>query len=326
MISKTIQRKIASGQIILYRRVSTQAQAGTGYADQLDTVKLFYPDFSIVQSTIYDVKEVMSGLKDAEVRMASGLGKVQRHLKRNPGAIVLVSDANRIARRPDVFELIKAQGLGHRIFDASTGMSVNDVIKNGAHIAIAKQTKAQEKSRLKGMKRYIQNGGEMGYDGISSQSSKGTATKKQLALEREEAVLNTVSQMTFHSRGQAVAYADICNELDRREVRTGQGRPFSPERLAQLRKKNPDRWKRPCDSYHRPRRRIRHLVKRTQLEYRMRRRRQLRMKRLLDATTYKLIWSNLTQRRDWRMQKPWQCWNYHAFSTNKYLRRNGVPP
>ena len=301
MISKTIQRKISSCQIILYRRVSTPAQAGTGYADQLDTVKLIYPDFSIARSTIYDVKEVMSGLKDAEVRMTAGLGKVLRHLKRHPSAILLVSDASRIARRPDVFELIQAQGLGHRIYDASTGKSLKDAIMDGSHIAIAKQTKAQEKSRLKGMKRYVQNGGEMGYDDISGQSSKGTATKKRLALEREEAVLNTVSQMTLHNRGQVVTYADICDELDRREVRTGQGRPFNPERLAQFRKRHPDRWKRPCDSYHRPRRRIRHLITRTQYEYRKRRERQFYMKRLLFVSTYNPIWASLI-RQDWVVQ------------------------
>lgn len=325
MTSKFIQKKILSGQVILYRRVSTKPQAPTGYSDQLSIIRSVYPGFSIAQSTTYSVKEVMSGLADAEIRMASGLAKIIRHIKRHPHAVVLVSEANRIARRPDIFELIQAQGLGHRFFDASTGRGLNDIIKDGSHIAIEERTYAQKKSSLKGLQRYMQNGGDMGYDRIADQSREGSDTKRRLALEREAEVLKTVSQMTFLNRGQPVSYPKICDELDRREVRTGQRRPFTPDRLAQLRKKNPDSWIGPCDSYHRPRRRIRQIVSLGPVELRKRRDRQRYMQRLVNATTYKPIWASLVS-KGWMTVGRWRFWQPPIINSGKHHVRCLAPP
>jgi hypothetical protein len=325
MTSKIIQRKISSGQIILYRRVSTKPQAPTGYTDQLGIIRSLYPDFSFGQSTIYSVKEVMSGLVDAEIRMASGLGKVIRHLKRHPNAIVLVSEANRIARRPDIYELIKSQGLGHRFYDASTGRFLNDIIKDGSHIEIEQKTYAQKKSSLKGLHRYIKNGGEIGNDRIADQSKKGSETKRRLTRERDAHLLKIVSQMTFRNRGQPVSYSEICDELDRREVRTGQGRFFTPERLAHHRKNNRSKWIGPCDSYHRPRRDIRRAIILALVEPRKRRDRQLFMQRLLKATTYKPIWASLVL-RNWMEVARWCHWQLPLMTTGWYNGKSLVPP
>lgn len=293
MISKAIQRKISSGQVILYRRVSTKKQASGEYRHQLDSIKSMYPDFSIVQSTIDSITEDMSGRADAERRMASGLGKSLRQLKRHPHAILLVSNADRIARRTDVFTLIQEQGFGHCIYDATTGMCLNDLIRVGLHTTIEKQTKAQRASCIRGMVRHMNEVGDIGFSGIAKQSALGSSTKKRLTREREAEVLTIVSQVTSRKRGQTPSYGEICDELDRQEVRTGQKRFFTPVRLAQLRKKNPNKWIRSFDSYHRPRRRIRRTVTTSLVEHRKRRNREGYMKRLVIATTYKPIWANL---------------------------------
>lgn len=325
MTSKVIQRKISSGQIILFRRVSTEPQAPTGYTDQLSIIRSVYPDFSIDQSTIYSVKEVMSGLVEAEIRMASGLGKVIRHLKRHPNAIVLVSEANRIARRPDIFELIQIQGLGHRFYNASTGRCLNDIIKDGSHIEIERQTYAQKKSRKRGLHRYIKNGGDIGYDRIADHSREGSETKKQLTHERDAHLLRIVSQMTFRNRGRPVPYTEICDELDRREVRTGQGRPFTPERLAQHRKNNRSKWIGPCDSYHRPRRDIRRNIILAPVETRKRRERHLYMQRLVKATTYKPIWASLVLRNRMEVTR-WCHWQLPRMTAGWYNENILAPP
>jgi len=280
---------------------------------------------SMAHSTIDIVKEVMPGLADAEIRMVSGLGKIARLLKRHPRAIVLVSEPNRIARRADIFELLQSQGLGHRIFDASTGRCLNEIIADGSHFAIEEQTHAQKKSQLRGLKRYMANGGDMGYDRIADLSREGSDTKRLLAMVREAKVLNTVSQMTFRNRGQAVSYVEICDELDRRDVRTGQGRPFTPERLAQLRKKNPDRWLGPCDSYHRPRRDIRRIVTLAPVETRNRRERQRYMQRLLKVITYKPIWASLVL-QDWMRVMHRHFWHFMLINRGKFILAGREPP
>jgi hypothetical protein len=297
MISKTIQKKICSGQIILYRRASTKAQVTTSYRDQLNTIKANYPDFSIVRSTSDNLTEVMSGRADAEIRFASGLGNALRKLKRQPHTILLVSEPNRIARRADVFELIKAQGLGHRIYDATTGSCLNEIIKRGSHTAIEKQTKAQRASRIRGMVRLMNAGGSIGNDGIANQSALGSSTKKVSARQREEEVLFVVAHLTHQNRGRTPSYEEICEELDRREIRTGQGKFFTPERLAQLRKKNRKNWIRPFDSYHRHRRFIRRVVNTTAIEQRKRRHRKRHMMLLLLTTAYNSMWANIDHPR-----------------------------
>ena len=194
----------------------------TSYKDQLNTIKAIYPDFSITRSTIDHIAEVMSGRADAEKRFASGLGKALRQLKRQPNIILLISELTRLARRTDVFALIKAQGLGHRIYNATTGLCLNDSIKLGEHIVIEEQTKKQRASRIRGMVRLMKDGGGMGNHDIDSQSAIGISTKARIAKEREADVLLAVSQMVIFYRGRKPSYEDICDELDRR-VRPNKG-------------------------------------------------------------------------------------------------------
>ncbi|MGB5864698.1 MAG: recombinase family protein [Sulfitobacter sp.] len=294
MISKTINRKICACQIILYRRASTKAQANTSYKDQLNTIKTIYPDFSITHSTIDHIAEAMSGRADAEKRFASGLGKALRRLKRQPDTILLISELTRLARRTDVFTLIKAQGLGHRIYDATTGLCLNDSIKLGAHTVIEEQTKKQRASRIRGMVRLMKDGGDMGNHNIASQSVIGISTKARIAKKRAADVLAALSQMVIFYRGRTPSYEEICDELDRREIRTGQGNFFTPERLAQFKKNDTRKWNYALDSYHRPRRRLRRVLFHTAVELYKRRRCRRQMKFLLFAIAYKLVWAELS--------------------------------
>ncbi len=146
MISIDVETAISLSTVVLYRRVSTDQQVKSEYKNQLEVIKSAYPNFSIVNSTILSEKEPMSGRASPEKRMASGLGKCLKMLKRHPESILLVSDADRIARRADIFELIQRQGLGHRVFEAASGMSVNDIIATGKHHKI--QAKTETDARL----------------------------------------------------------------------------------------------------------------------------------------------------------------------------------
>jgi hypothetical protein len=139
MNSKFIESKVSLGQVVLYRRVSTKSQEKGEYRSQLDFIKSQYPGFTIDGSTVENVNEVKSGCADAEIRMASGLGKCLRLLKRDSYTIVLVSNSDRIAQRSDIFVLIQKKGLGHRVFDASTGMCVDDMVRAGHHRRIEKR-------------------------------------------------------------------------------------------------------------------------------------------------------------------------------------------
>lgn len=206
---------------------------------------------------------------------------------------MLVSDADRLARREDVFELIKKQGLGHQIYDATTGSCLNDIVRLGLDVAIERRTKAQRASRINGMVRLMRNGGTIGFDSIGQQSSKGTAQKKRLTRELQAQVLAVVPYLMFRNRGQKPSYEEICGELDERGIRTGQGRFFTPKRLAQFRKKNPTKWLRAFDRYHYRRRRIRQVIMTTKNEVRKRRQCGRHMKLLLAAMKYTLIWASL---------------------------------
>ncbi|RLJ59100.1 DNA invertase Pin-like site-specific DNA recombinase [Litoreibacter meonggei] len=255
--SMAINPRISSCGFILYRRVSTKEQSKQEYRSQLDIIKSVYPDFSISHSCIDNITEHVSGLADPEIRMASGLGKCLRLLQRNPFAIILVSNIDRIARRPDIFELIQRQGLGHRIFDASTGLCLDQVVESGDHIKIHKDTKAQHNARYIGIKRYQAAGGTMGSPDIGNWSKQAAAKSRQLAKDRQSDVLKVVKQMVIDGRGHMPPYRDICDEMNERGLRTGQGRFHTPQRLSQLRKNDPVAWDYTRDSYHRPRRWLR---------------------------------------------------------------------
>ncbi|MFY0681500.1 MAG: recombinase family protein [Thalassovita sp.] len=276
----TIKTKISAGQVILYRRVSTKKQVKGEYASQLRSIKCKYPMFSIVKSTKADVTEAMSGRADPEVRMASGLGKCLKLMKRDNGVILLVSDADRIARRADVFVLIQKQGLGHRVYDASTGMNVNDIVQSGRHQKIETKTEEQHQAKLNGLDAYRVSGGKLGSDRIKNYSHKAKSKKQQLAEQRRDRVLQVVKCCVRDNQGRPVSLQDICDELNHHGVRTGQGRFFTPPRLLQWKKKNRKEWRQAMNCYTPPWQRIQRIarvIRMTQIEIRHRRQRKRSM-------------------------------------------------
>lgn len=212
--------------------------------------------------------------------MASGLGRSLRLLKRHPYAILLVSNADRIARRTDVFTLIQKQGLGHRVFDADTGMHVNDIIKAGIHRQIETKTEELHAARQEGLKDYQASGGKLGSSVINTYAQKATLKKQHLARERSDAILRVVRKNVLNTRGRVPSYHEICTELNRREIRTGQGRFFTQGRLIQWRKNHLTEWRKAIDSYAAPRRRIRWLIRMIQSDIRNRRDRKLARRKL----------------------------------------------
>lgn len=274
MVSSFIASKIFANQIILYRRVSTERQEDGDYQSQLRSIKNKYPNFSISQSAIIDIKEVMSGLADPEVRFCSGLGRALKMLIRHPHAIILVSNLDRIGRRIDVFELIQAQGLGYRIMDAETGMSLDDLMAAKQHLAIEKKTRARKRAQIAALVRYRASGGVHGSPDIKQHSAQGTKKKKALAKERLNEVLEVITAMVRRSRGRRPRLAEVAEELDRHDIRTGQGRLFDAERLSQLRKSNPGAFRKAFNSYKRDRQRIRAHVTTTSLVFGKRRQSQ----------------------------------------------------
>lgn len=281
MNSKVIKGRMDAAQTILYRRVSTKPQAKDEYAHQLSCIKSGYPGFNIAKSTNGHIEEVMSGCAGAEVRMASGLGQLLKLLKRNPEAIGLVSNADRIARRADIFILIQKQGLGQRIYDASTGMSLDDIIQAGRHNIIEKKTESLRASRQAGMDRLRASGVVLGSADIAKYSRQGARKKSQLTHHRDTEVLSVVSRLVYQNRGQCPPLSTISDELDHLGIRTGQGLPWTRERLSQHKKTRPHKWAHACDSYARPRRHLRQIITATQIETSNRRSRKTAMRRLL---------------------------------------------
>jgi len=294
MNSEIIKARINAGQTILYRRVSTKPQAKDEYGHQRHSIKQRYPEFSVARSTVGHIEEVMSGCADAEVRMASGLGQLLRLLKRNPDAIGLVSNADRIARRADIFTLIQKQGLGQRIYDAATGMSLDDTMQAGRHSAIEKQTEAQRASRQAGRDRLRASGVVLGSTDIAKQSRNGARKKRQLTHDRDTEILSLVSRLVYQNRGQRPPMSTISDELDHLGMRTGQGRPWTPERLSHHKKTRPHKWAHAYDSYARPRRRIRQIITATQIEIRNSRDRRTAMRRLFKRAPHHQIKTSKT--------------------------------
>ncbi|WP_407929368.1 recombinase family protein [Jannaschia marina] len=265
MVSSFISSKISANQVIAYRRVSSKSQEASGYQSQLRSIKHKYPNFSLARSTIGDIKEVISGRVDPEVRFCRGLGKALKLLIRHPHAIILVSNLDRIGRCTEVFELIQAQGVGHRILDAETGKSLDDLMAAKQHIEVAKRTKDQQRARRDGLERYRASGGVHGSTRIKQHSHQGAKKKKALAKERLDAVLEVITVMVRRSRGRRPKLAEVADELDRHDIRTGQGRLFDAERLSQLRKSHPGAFKKAFNRYKADRQRIRAHVRTTSL-------------------------------------------------------------
>ncbi|AFO86914.1 hypothetical protein D1821_04645 [Phaeobacter inhibens] len=324
MISKTVEQKIASGDVIPYRRVSTPDQAEDGYRHQLQVIKSIYPSFSIRHSTDYDYKEVMSGLANMGKRSASKIGTAIGKLKRHPQSIILVSDADRISRRQDVFEVIQKQGLGHRIFVASSGLSLDEVVALGHHKKIEQQTQEYKEACRLGQQRYRDNGGIIGSPDIKHHSKSGAQKKSEQAKERKVCICKIISRLTYANRGQKPSHGEICDVLRDSEIRTGQGYFFTAPKLQQLKKGMASEWDYAMDSWHRPRRRIsgiieewqreirrknkvcriHRLISHCQIELNRKRQRQLSTKRLLAFLSNNAFWHVVVGRSSIPLRSP----------------------
>ena len=96
MDQKELSYKIASGQVVFYRRVSTKHQAKSDFKHQMKLMKKAHPTFNVTRDGVLDLKETISGFSSPERRMAGKLGKALRHLKHEPNAIMIVTSADRI--------------------------------------------------------------------------------------------------------------------------------------------------------------------------------------------------------------------------------------
>lgn len=267
-------------KLISYRRVSTKGQERSEYKNQLVTLKAAIHGFNVSDDNVIDLKESISGLDSIEKRMASKLGKALRHLKRNPRMIMVVASADRISRRADVFVKIQEQGLGDRCIDVSTGKNVNQIVALGEHKSIELRTEAQGHARQEGKTRSIEAGGYGGRANIKADSKHANRKKSLKANIRDREVLSVVAELTILHRGTEPSMSEVCDVLDHREVRTGQGHFYTPKRLSQRKKLIPDRWKNAADSYRRPRRRIARYVRAAQSEIQKRRTTRWRRMRL----------------------------------------------
>ncbi|MCH2249292.1 MAG: hypothetical protein MK042_05790 [Cognatishimia sp.] len=285
MFSKTIQNKIRQGNANIYRRVSTSKQAKDGYKHQLECIQTHYPGFTISNSAWSSETEVISGKADMEVRVSTRLGVCLRQLVHNPNEILIVSNYDRIARRADVFELIQVQSLGHRIFDASTGMNVDDIVKAGLHQSLEDETNEKHLAQLASIERRRADGEVLGSANIARHSRKGTMTKVSRAENRVGKVLKVVSAMAIHGRGKRPSYEEISDELNAQGIRTGQNRLWSAEKLCQFRKRSPEKWDHAFDAYDRPRRRLFALMDAIEIEI-LNRRKTRRRKIWLAYKTY----------------------------------------
>ena len=203
--------------------------------------------------------------------MAAGLGRALNLLIRNPQVIMLVSEADRIARYAEIFTLIQQQGLGDRVFVASLGQSVDWIIQRGGHRRIEKITLAQRDARREGLQKYKENGGVIGAADIANYSKQASQIKKQKRQERQQKILSAVKKIIRSNHGRVPGLQDICDALNHLCIRTGQGRFFTPERLSQFLKQCPGKWKQARDSYARRRRRIRYIAIASLIELRKRR-------------------------------------------------------
>lgn len=236
--------------------------------------------------------------------MAAGLGRALKLRIRNPQAIMLVSEADRIARHAEIFRLIQQQGLGGRVFVASIGQSVDWIIQRGGHRRIEQITIEQRDARREGLQKYKENGGVTGAADIANYSKQASQIKKQKRQERQQKVLSAVKKIIRSNHGRVPGLQDICDALNHLCIRTGQGRFFTPERLSQFRKQCPGKWKQARDSYARPRRRIRYIAIASLIELRNRRNRQWAMKQLLRMLPDDRTWLDCCELRRCRNDIP----------------------
>lgn len=244
-------------------------------------MKSALPYFVLSSESNIDLKEQISGKADMAKRMAGKLGTALRLLKRHTDMVMIVASADRIARRADVFELIQAQGLGHRIYDISTRLNLNEIIATGVHRRIEERTKKHERACKEGIEHYVKNGGNLGRSEIREHAETGSFTNRVLAKQLYESVLEVVALVAHRRAGKEVTLSEVCDELNDREVRTRQGNVFHNSTLGQLKKRLKGRWAHAADSYRRPRRRIRQIISASLIELRNRRTSERRRARLV---------------------------------------------
>lgn len=261
MTANRLERLYRSGPSVVYLRVSTPKQKKSDYNNQITAIRKAIPKLRLTTPDTTQRKEVMSGKADIEKRIGGQLGSAIRQMKRDPDMIMFVSEFDRIGRVTAVFEMLQVQGLGHRIYATSCGKSLTEMMADGDHHRIAERTQAKDIRRQQGTDRFLANGGILGNPDIVRISPKGTNTQKNKAKDRFEFALSILKENVIQNRGRQPAYQFLCDELNERGVRTGQGRLFTPGSLSQLVKGKKKLWDHAKDSFHRPRRHIRKLVK-----------------------------------------------------------------
>lgn len=260
MKSDRLQSAYRSGLTVVYLRVSTKKQQRSEFKSQSLAIKRAIPELRITAPTTTQLKEVMSGKADKEIRIGGKLGTAIRLMMRNPDMTMFVSHYDRIARTVEIFEMIKAQGLGHRIYSVNCGKNLDEMMADGDHHRIVARTKAHDRRCQRGRERYLADGGTLGNRDIARHSPKGAKTQEDKARRTFETVLSTLKDHVHQYRGKEPTRQSLCDELNEAGIRTGQGRLFTPIRLVQMIKGKRSQWDYAKDSYSRPRRRVRRLV------------------------------------------------------------------
>lgn len=226
-----IRRKIKGGNACLYRRVSKKDQSRSGFPRQLKDVQEVWEEFRVQPHTAVSFKEAISGLAEMDKRARGEFGKAISFLKHNSNTILLVSDPDRIGRTVEVFEKVSSQGLGGRIFAASNMMSVTEMMQCGLHHRIECASRRFKDQKIAGQRAYKENGGVLGNPNVGRQSRKASRVCQRKRRKLESKVMYIIRYTAALVSPNEPSYQQICSELVRRGVRTGQDREFTASRL-----------------------------------------------------------------------------------------------
>lgn len=321
MVQKSISDQITGGMKIVYRRVSTKNQSDNGYRDQLRTIKAHDPNLTLASEHVIDLKENISGFATSEKRMAGEMGRGLRILQRDPSAIIEVASADRISRTTDVFELIVAQGLGHRVKDLSSGLTVAEIVSTGQHLDIASASKGQKKAKQEGLIKYRASGGVLGREGIKDHAVDGVVRLKLKTQAIAAEILGCVRDLVIRKNGFEPSFRAIALLARIRGIRTGQGNLFTQARLRQFKKRHRKAWYRALDSYHRPRRRIRLTVKTISVQFPRKRKALRRTRRLSRLARHKTIFISSFRHADAALCSYFPRANHQRQMTTQRLRK-----
>ena len=251
MKKQALRQKLNHQEVCVYRRVSTKGQERGEYKNQLTIIKAICPKLKLNHPDNVDLKEFMSGFASIEKRMASNLGAALRWLKRSPTRIMVVSDADRIARRQDVFEQICAQGLGARVFIASTAQSLDELVATDGHIRVAEQSDAQKSKIDAGIQKRKHAGGYKARSGILDLQQTATAALKDASSKLSREVFSVVEELVLDRRGRRPSTAEISDELNERCIRTGHRLFFTEQRFLQFKKDRGSQFQHALKSFRR---------------------------------------------------------------------------